>query len=100
LDLGEDPAHCAERELREETGCSADRIEFLFTMFTTPGFADERIHIFMATGLERGNTAHEADEFITVETVTLSRALQLIQEGEIKDSKTALGILYAARFPS
>jgi len=100
LDLGEDPAHCAERELREETGCSADRIEFLFTMFTTPGFADERIHIFMATGLERGNTAHEADEFITVETVTLSRALQLIQEGEIKDSKAALGILYAARFRS
>jgi len=98
LDPGEEPEHCAVRELREETGCSAHRVEFLFTMYTTPGFTDERIHVFMATGLERGETAHEADEFMTIEPVTLSRALRLIKEGEIKDGKTALGILYAARF--
>ncbi len=98
LDAGEEPADCAKRELREETGCTADRIEFLFTMYTTPGFTDERIHVFMATGLQRGTTAHEADEFMTLETVTLSRALQLIEKGEIKDAKTALGILYCARF--
>jgi len=98
LDAGEDPAHCAARELREETGCTAQRIEFLFTMYTTPGFTDEKIHLFMAAGLERGETAHEADEFMTVETVTLSHALQLIQRGEIKDAKTALGILFAAGF--
>jgi len=98
LDAGEDPAHCASRELREETGCSAERIDFLLTMFTTPGFTDERIHLFMATGLERGETAHEADEFMTLETVRLSRALQLIELGEIRDAKTALGILFAARF--
>ena len=65
-------------------------------MFTTPGFTDERIHVFLAAGLERGNTAHEADEFMTVETMTLSRALELIQEGRINDAKTALAILYAA----
>jgi ADP-ribose pyrophosphatase len=98
LDSGEDPAHCAARELREETGCRAQRIEFLFTMFTTPGFTDERIHLFMATGLERGETAHEADEFMTLETVALSRALELIESGEIKDAKTALGIMFASRF--
>lgn len=98
LDPGEDPAHCAARELREETGCTAEHVEFLLTMFTTPGFSDEKIHLFMATGLVRGETAHEADEFMTIETVTLSRALQLIQEGEIKDAKTALGILFAAGF--
>jgi ADP-ribose pyrophosphatase len=98
LDPGEDPAHCAARELREETGCTAEHVEFLYTMFTTPGFSDERIHLFMATGLERGKTAHEADEFMTIETVTLSRALQLIERGEIKDAKTALGILFAAGF--
>jgi ADP-ribose pyrophosphatase len=73
-------------------------MDFLFTMYTTPGFTDERIHLFMATGLERGETAHEADEFMTVETVTLSRALRLIEQGEIKDAKTALGILFAAGF--
>jgi len=98
LDAGEDPRDCAVRELREETGCTATQMDFLFTMFTTPGFTDERIHLFMAAGLERGETAHEADEFMTLETVTLSYALQLIQKGEIKDAKTALGILFAAGF--
>jgi len=100
LDPGEEPRDCARRELREETGCSARQIDFLFTMYTTPGFTDERIHLFMATGLERGETAHEADEFLTTETVTLSQALRLIQQGEIKDAKTALGILFAAGFRS
>jgi ADP-ribose pyrophosphatase len=98
LEPGEAPPHCALRELREETGCTAERVEFMLTMLTTPGFTDERIHLFMATGLERGETAHEADEFMTIETVTLSRALRLIQEGEIKDAKTALAILFAAGF--
>src|SRR5689334_3848849 len=98
LDAGEAPLACAKRELREETGCTARNMEFLFTMFTTPGFTDEQIHVFLASGLERGETAHESDEFITVETVTLSNALQLIQEGRIKDGKTALAILFAAGF--
>lgn len=98
LDPGESPRDCAVRELREETGCTASKIEFLFTMFTTPGFTDERIHVFLAAGLSGGDTSHEADEFMTVETVTLSRALRLIQEGEIKDAKTALAILFAAGF--
>jgi ADP-ribose pyrophosphatase len=98
LDSGEEPLACARRELKEETGCTARSIEFLFTMFTTPGFTDERIHVFMATGLERGETAHESDEFMTLETVTLSTALRFIQEGRIKDGKSALGILFAAGF--
>lgn len=98
LDKGEDPRHCAERELREETGCRAARIDFLFTMFTTPGFTDEQIHVFLATGLEHGDAAREADEFISVETMTLSSALSLIERGEIKDAKTALALLFAAGF--
>jgi ADP-ribose pyrophosphatase len=98
LDYGEAPLVCAKRELKEETGCTAENMEFLFTMFTTPGFTDERIHVFLASGLERGEAAHEADEFITVETVTLSTALRFIQEGRIKDGKTALAILFAAGF--
>lgn len=98
LNEGEDPLVCAHRELKEETGCTAAKMEHLFTLLTTPGFTDERIEIYMATGLERGETAHESDEFLTVETVTLSSALQLIQRGEIQDGKTALGILFAAGF--
>jgi ADP-ribose diphosphatase len=98
LEPGEDPKHCAVRELREETGCDAASLEFLVTVYTTPGFTDERIHIFLASGLERGESAHEADEFMTIETVTLSQALQFIKDGQIPDAKSALGILYAAGY--
>jgi ADP-ribose pyrophosphatase len=98
LDAGEEPEACARRELREETGCSAERIERLTTIYTTPGFTDERINIYMATGLERGDTAHESDEFMTIETVTLSAALERIRVGEIRDGKTICGLLYAAGF--
>ena len=98
LDGDEDPQVCAERELREETGCSAGRIEHLYTFYTTPGFTDERIHAFMASDLTRGETEHEKDEFLSTETVTLSRALELIRTGELKDAKSALAILFAAGF--
>lgn len=98
LDGAEDPADCARRELREETGCTAERIDHLYTFYTTPGFTDERIHAFMATGLTRGEMAHEKDEFMSLETVTLSQALELIRKGELKDAKTALAILYVAGF--
>ena len=98
LDPGEAPAACAARELKEETGCSASRIEPLITMVTTPGFTDERIHLFMATDITHGEAAREADEFVDVIVMRLSEALELIQQGEIIDGKTALGILYAAGF--
>ena len=98
LDGAEDPKVCAERELREETGCTAARMEHVYTFYTTPGFTDERIHAFMATGLTRGDTSHETDEFLTLETVTLSHALELIKTGELKDAKSALAILYIAGF--
>ena len=98
LDPGEAPDVCARRELREETGCVAQSVEHLYTMYTTPGFTDERIHVFIAVGLTRGENAREADEFIEVETMPLSRALSLIQQGEIQDAKTALSLLFAAGF--
>ena len=98
LDPNESPEHCARRELLEETGCSEESIEPLYTFYTTPGFIDERIHGFMATGLTRGESKREADEFMTLETMTLSHALELIQKGEIRDAKTALLILFAAGF--
>ena len=98
LDPGEDPRDCALRELKEETGCSAEHVDHLFTMYTTPGFTDEKIHLFMATGLTSGETKHEADEFLDLEPMPLSTALELVEAGEIKDAKTALGLLFAAGF--
>jgi ADP-ribose pyrophosphatase len=98
LDAEEDPHTCAVRELREETGCTAESVEHLYTMFTTPGFTDESIHVFIATGLERGATAHEHDEFMEVVPMSLREALDRIRTGEIRDAKTALAILYAAGF--
>jgi ADP-ribose pyrophosphatase len=98
LDAGESPASCAVRELKEETGCTAERMEPLFTMFTTPGFTDEKIHVFMASGLTHGESAREADEFADVVIMSLAEALELIRTGEIMDAKTALSILYAAGF--
>jgi ADP-ribose pyrophosphatase len=100
LEKDEEPKSCAERELREETGCSAQSIEPLFTTYTTPGFTDEVIHTFIAMGLTRGESHTEKDEFVEIETVTLSRALHMIQQGEIQDAKTCLAILYAAGFSS
>ena len=98
LDGDESPAHCAARELKEETGCTAEHLEPLFSMFTTPGFTDEKIHVFMATGLSHGESAREADEFADVVIMRLAEALELIRDGEIMDAKTALSILYVAGF--
>ena len=98
LEPGEPPEQCAVRELREETGCTAAKMEHLYTMYTTPGFTDEMIHLFVATGLERGETALEQDEFVEVVPTTMSAALRLIKDGTINDAKTALSILYVAGF--
>jgi len=98
LDPGESPESCAARELLEETGCTASTIEKLTMIYTSPGFTDERIHLFAASGLTRGDTAHEEHEFISIESVALSKALAMIRSGEITDGKTIVGLLFAAGF--
>ncbi|MEO6211181.1 MAG: NUDIX hydrolase [Gemmatimonadaceae bacterium] len=98
LEPGEPPEECAIRELREETGCTAEKMAHLYTMYTTPGFTDEKIHLFVATGLTRGDSALEADEFVEVVPMHMSAALKMIKDGTIADAKTALSILYVAGF--
>lgn len=98
LEPGEDPATCAHRELREETGAVAGRLERLTTIWTTPGFTDEAIHLFWAADLTPGVQAREPDEFIEVVPRPLSEVLADIRAGSICDGKTVVGILYLAGF--
>ena len=95
LDPDESPEKCAERELREETGYTAGRLRQLTTIYTTPGFTDERIHIFVAEELTNGLATPEDDEFMEIHPIPLSRAVAMIHSGEIVDAKTAIGLLLA-----
>jgi ADP-ribose pyrophosphatase len=98
LDAGESPEECAHRELREEAGVVATDLERLATIFTTPGFTDERIHLFAATGLSRVPAAPEADEFMEIHEVRWSRVGQMIRSGEIRDGKTLVTLMYVQSF--
>jgi 8-oxo-dGTP pyrophosphatase MutT (NUDIX family) len=97
LDRGEDPAVCAVRELEEETGYRAARVVETGTVLTTPGFTDERIHLFCAYDLTPGPARPEAHELIRTEVVGLERALVMIERGEIVDGKSIAALFLAAR---
>jgi ADP-ribose pyrophosphatase len=97
LDGGEDPGACAARELEEETGLRAERLERLGSIWTTPGFSDERIHLFLATGLRPGRRELEAHEFIECHEIPMAEALARVEAGEIRDAKTVAGLLMAER---
>ncbi len=93
---GESPEICAARELEEEAGRRAGRLQSLGSILTTPGFTDERIHLFAAFDLEEIPQRHEADEYIEVLQVPLRKALSWVWDGTIDDAKSALALLQAA----
>jgi ADP-ribose pyrophosphatase len=95
---GEAPERCARRELEEEAGWTARTIRHLTTVFTTPGFTDERIHLFLAAGLTRVGQRRERDEFITVHEVRWSQVGRMIRRGEIRDAKTLCALLFVQAF--
>jgi ADP-ribose pyrophosphatase len=95
---GEDWEVCARRELEEETGLRAGHLRYLTAIHTTPGFTDECIRLFLATELEEGETRFDHDEFMELERMPLSRALEMVRDGEITDGKTVCTLLYAAGF--
>jgi ADP-ribose pyrophosphatase len=94
LEPGEAPETCARRELEEEAGVTAGELRRLTTIYTTPGFTDERIHLFLATGLGRGTERREADEFLEVERMRWSRVIRLIQRGDVDDGKTLVALMF------
>ena len=93
----EDPFLCAQRELEEETGMKARTWRKLTVLETTPGFCNERIHMYLATGLEEGTVNLDEDEFLTVSRMPLEQAVANVMNGTFHDGKTCLGILMAAQ---
>ena len=97
LDAPERPEDCAVRELEEEIGVRAGRMEKLAEFFTTPGFCEEKLWVYLATELTETQQTLEDDELVEVVRVSFPRALEMIATGEIEDAKTIIGLLLAAR---
>ena len=100
LNPSENPAVCARRELEEETGYTAGSLKPLTAIYTTPGFCNERLHLFLATDLrqsERGQQLEEGEASLTVEVVAFQNVLAMIENGKIVDGKTICGVMLTDR---
>lgn len=98
LDAGESPESCARRELEEEAGAICERLDHLTTIYTTPGFTDERIHLFAARVTGTAPHRRERDEFIEVAPFPISQVLEMIRDGRMVDAKSIVLVLYWAGF--
>jgi len=96
IDVPETPDHTAKRELQEEAGVIADNWEPLGNFLSTPGFCDERIHLYLATGLHNAPAEPHPHEVIEVHWKTFGEALNMCAQGDIDDGKTLLGLMRAA----
>ena len=97
LEPGEDPAECAERELREETGYRPLNLQSIGAMYPAPGYTTEIIHLYHATGYESAPLEQDVDEFVEHVRLPFSEALAMIERGKIEDGKTLTGLLRVAR---
>ena len=93
LEYGENPSECGIRELKEETGCTCDRYEYLGSLIPTPAYCGEVIHMYLARGLHYGEQKLDSGEFLDIEKIPLDRAVEMIMNNEIEDSKTQIADL-------
>jgi ADP-ribose pyrophosphatase len=100
VDEGETPIECARRELAEETGYHAARLEPLVEFYTSPGFCTERIHVFVGSDLEPVEAAHDVDEEIELIRLPVAAALDRVLKQEVSDAKTITGLLAYYRMSS
>ena len=94
LEKGEEPLASAKRELEEETGYKADHLDFIVSFYTSPGFADEIIHLYITDKLKKGQVAPDEDEFLDVIEVSLEEAEEMIKDQTIHDAKTVFAVQY------
>ncbi len=98
MEKGEDPMEAALRELSEETGVTADKIEPLDALYTSPALIDEIIYMYIATGLSQGEQHLDEDEFVNAVKIPLDKAIDMVMNGKIMDAKTQLIVLKAAKY--
>ena len=92
-DRGEEPIVCGKRELLEETGAVAENFFSLGTLYPTPGYTDEVIYMYGATGLSFGEARPDEDEFLTLEKIPLEKAVEMVMNGDLHDAKTQTCII-------
>lgn len=95
LERGEDPYAAAVRELREETGCTADEVRSLGSILPSPGYTSERLHLYLATGLHEGTQSLDDGEFLNCYRIPLSEAVSMVRDNRIEDAKSAALLLLA-----
>ncbi|MBO5356714.1 MAG: NUDIX hydrolase [Clostridia bacterium] len=97
LEPNEDPLEAVKRELEEESGVNAQSVEYIGTMYTTVAILDEKIHMYLATGLTYKSAHPDEGEFLEVEKIPLKTLVDMVMEGKIPDSKTQIAILKAEK---
>jgi ADP-ribose pyrophosphatase len=95
---GEDPLKCAKRELKEETGLSANEIKYVTSIYSAPGIMDEVLHFYLAKGLSQGEASPDEGEFLNVEKYKINDVIEMITNRKIKDSKTVIGVLLIEKY--
>ena len=95
LEEGEDPAVCAAREIREETGFASDKIEKIGDFYLAPGYSTEFMHVYLAQDLRHDPLEADADEFLSVEKIPFAEAIQMAERGEMPDAKSLAALLLA-----
>ncbi|CAK7016224.1 NUDIX hydrolase [Tissierella carlieri] len=98
LELNEEPRETAVRELKEETGYEAKKLEYLLEFYTSPGFSNEKIYLFLATDLVEGEPTPDVGEFIETVKYNIEDLIKMVERGEITDSKTIIGINFAKKY--
>jgi ADP-ribose pyrophosphatase len=98
IEINEEPRETALRELQEETGHISNKMEYLFEFYTSPGFSNEKMYMFLATDLSQVEANPEDDEYIEIVKIKIEDLIDMVNRGEINDSKTIVGIFYAEKY--